>query len=141
MKFAASLTMPTHSQTKALCLCFSILSAAIVQDVAAVSMASHLRGSVNTQARGADMSFHMDISSTDDDKDPEGIDVDVLKKELPNVTEQADCLCPLGQFWHWRLASCIQQGPWGYECGFFPMEHHHRVCQDSMKCNGKALAL
>jgi len=66
---------------------------------------------------------------------PDGIDVDVLNKSLPTVKESPNCLCPLGQFWHWRLASCIEQGPWGYECGFFPVEHHHRVCQDTMKCD------
>jgi hypothetical protein len=65
---------------------------------------------------------------------PEGIEVDVLNKTLPEAKEKADCLCPLGNFWHWRLADCIHQGSWGYECGFFPMEHHHRVCQDYLKC-------
>merc|ERR1719253_1580849 len=58
----------------------------------------------------------------------------VLEETSPTKSEAAECLCPIGKFWHWRLKSCIAQGPWGYECGFFPEEHHHRVCQDGLKC-------
>lgn len=45
-----------------------------------------------------------------------------------------DCLCQLGQFWHWRIKECITQGSWGYECGFFPAEHHRFVCRDGLTC-------
>merc|ERR1719375_282834 len=59
---------------------------------------------------------------------------EILSETHIKFEEAAECLCPMGQFWHWRLRSCINQGPWGYECGFFPKEHHHRVCQDGLKC-------
>lgn len=63
-----------------------------------------------------------------------GVSFEILSETHINFEEASECLCPLGQFWHWRLRACIQQGPWGYECGFFPKEHHHRVCQDGLKC-------
>jgi len=59
--------------------------------------------------------------------------------EVTNKTEiqqktSSGCLCDMGYFWHWRIHQCIQQGAWGYECGFFPGEHHHRVCADGLVC-------
>jgi hypothetical protein len=69
---------------------------------------------------------------------PDGVDILVVDKNLPKIEEASDCLCEQGYFWHWRIAKCIKQGPWGYECGFFPMEHHHRVCQDGYKCERPA---
>jgi len=59
----------------------------------------------------------------------------LVNKTSIKQTETADCLCELGSFWHWRIHSCVKQGPWGYECGFFPGEHHHRVCLDGLKCS------
>lgn len=59
---------------------------------------------------------------------------EVLEETHFEKKKSADCLCPLGKFWHWRIKQCINQGPWGYECGFFPKEHHHRVCMDNLKC-------
>merc|ERR1719199_1712889 len=60
--------------------------------------------------------------------------LEVVDKSELTKSESANCLCPLGQFWHWRIHACVDQGGWGYECGFFPGEHHHRVCQDGLKC-------
>jgi len=64
---------------------------------------------------------------------------DEPKFEITDATsiqegETTECLCAAGQFWHWRIKQCIKQGPWGYECGFFPSEHHRFVCQTSLKC-------
>merc|ERR1719199_424168 len=81
------------------------------------------------------MVINVDAANAVSSRAPEGIDVEVVNKSLPKVKEQSKCLCKVGKFWHWRLASCIEQGPWGYECGFFPLEHHHRVCQDNLKCD------
>jgi hypothetical protein len=127
-KIAMQLSLPDHRQSKALVLCFSVLLGGVVQDVRAMSVALHLRGTQS--ARSQDFTLATDIEHLM----PEGIDVDVTNKSLPKVKESPKCLCPLTKFWHWRLASCIDQGPWGYECGFFPIEHHHRVCQDLLKC-------
>lgn len=55
------------------------------------------------------------------------------KTEIEQKTTSG-CLCDMGYFWHWRVHQCIQQGAWGYECGFFPGEHHHRVCADGLVC-------
>lgn len=65
------------------------------------------------------------------------------KMEVLNKTEiqketSSECLCELGAFWHWRIHRCVPQGAWGYECGFFPAEHHHRVCRDKLKCQKTA---
>jgi len=65
---------------------------------------------------------------------PEGAIFQVVSKTSPKQEESAECLCPVGQFWHGRLRECAEQGAWGYECGFFPQEHWHRVCQDQLKC-------
>merc|ERR1719420_2589999 len=62
------------------------------------------------------------------------VDFDVVEKTRINATDTAGCLCDMGFFWHWRIHQCIPQGGWGYECGFFPKEHHHRVCADHLKC-------
>jgi len=59
---------------------------------------------------------------------------EVLNKTEIKKTNTPNCLCKLGFFWHWRIHQCVQQGGWGYECGFFPAEHHHRVCQDHLSC-------
>lgn len=58
----------------------------------------------------------------------------IMKRTHIEHKASAKCICPLGEFWHWRIRQCIKQGPWGYECGFFPKEHWHRVCQDGLKC-------
>ena len=58
----------------------------------------------------------------------------VLETTSIQVGEPSGCLCKPGQFWHWRIKQCINQGPWGYECGFFPEEHHRFVCQTNLKC-------
>merc|ERR1719345_414217 len=61
--------------------------------------------------------------------------VKLVNKTSIKKTETSNCLCTLGSFWHWRIHSCVKQGAWGYECGFFPEEHHHRVCLDGLKCD------
>lgn len=58
----------------------------------------------------------------------------VTKKTSLESEDSSECLCKLGTFWHWRIHQCVKQGSWGYECGFFPAEHWHRVCQDNLKC-------
>lgn len=58
----------------------------------------------------------------------------LVNKTSIQQIETSACLCPIGSFWHWRIHSCVKQGSWGYECGFFPGEHHHRVCMDGLKC-------
>lgn len=68
------------------------------------------------------------------DKAPEVEDYEVIKKESIKRKGSADCLCKMGEFWHWRIKSCVKQGGWGYECGFFPAEHHDKVCRDGLKC-------
>jgi len=62
------------------------------------------------------------------------VNYEVVKKESISRNTTTDCLCKLGSFWHWRIKSCIKQGGWAYECGFFPAEHHDKVCQDGLKC-------
>jgi len=59
---------------------------------------------------------------------------EVLNKTEIEKTNTSNCLCKLGFFWHWRIHQCVEQGGWGYECGFFPAEHHHRVCRDLLTC-------
>mmetsp|Transcript_102414 Transcript_102414/g.161643 ORF Transcript_102414/g.161643 Transcript_102414/m.161643 type:complete len:493 (+) Transcript_102414:38-1516(+) len=66
--------------------------------------------------------FHDDIS------------YEVTKKTSISRDLSADCLCEMGTFWHWRIKQCVDQGAWGYECGFFPGEHHRMVCQDRLQC-------
>lgn len=58
----------------------------------------------------------------------------VVEKSSIGKEGTTDCLCKLGSFWHWRIKSCVEQGPWSYECGFFPAEHHDKVCQDKYQC-------
>lgn len=60
--------------------------------------------------------------------------LEVVSRTDITKANAAKCLCELGYFWHWRIHQCIEQGHWGYECGFFPEEHHHRVCHDGLKC-------
>jgi len=60
--------------------------------------------------------------------------VEIIEKSQIESKKATACMCPLGKFWHWRIRQCIDQGAWGYECGFFPKEHWHRVCQDGLKC-------
>jgi hypothetical protein len=119
-------------QRRAALLCLSLVFAHVVQDVNAINLArSNLRGVRDSTVLGnAEGSVYM----------PEGVDVEVMNKSLPKTKAGTECLCPVGQFWHWRLASCIEQGAWGYECGFFPLEHHHRVCIDNLKCEPLATA-
>lgn len=62
------------------------------------------------------------------------IDYEVIEKQSIKRDNSTDCLCEMGMFWHWRIKQCIKQGPWGYECGFFPEEHHRMVCQDGLHC-------
>lgn len=62
------------------------------------------------------------------------IKMEVINKTSFDNTGKKDCLCETGQFWHWRIHTCIDQGGWGYECGFFPEEHHRLVCKDDLKC-------
>jgi len=63
-----------------------------------------------------------------------GVNHEVVKKTSIEKKSSTDCLCKIGTFWHWRIKSCIKQGGWAYECGFFPEEHHDKVCQDGLKC-------
>jgi len=60
--------------------------------------------------------------------------LEVLENKSLTVREVKECLCHVGEFWHSRLNKCIKQGGWGYECGFFPREHHDRVCKDGLVC-------
>merc|ERR1719265_385682 len=81
----------------------------------------------------------LNTTSTPDDVYPgnrgkSGVYYKVLSETHITTEKSANCICPMGQFWHWRIRQCIPQGPWGYECGFFPKEHWHRVCQDNLKC-------
>jgi len=62
------------------------------------------------------------------------LNFEVLENSSLQAQEHDECLCEQGEFWHWRLKQCIKQGGWGYECGFFPAEHHHRVCKDGLTC-------
>jgi len=64
-----------------------------------------------------------------------GVYYQMLEETHIEAKASAECICPLGEFWHWRIRQCIKQAPWGYECGFFPKEHWHRVCQDGLKCS------
>lgn len=64
----------------------------------------------------------------------DGPTLEVVNRTDIQKANAAKCLCELGYFWHWRIHQCIEQGHWGYECGFFPHEHHHRVCHDGLKC-------
>lgn len=72
------------------------------------------------------------------DADPLQPHMEVVNKTEIQMGKNGTCLCDLGKFWHWRIHKCVEQGPWGYECGFFPAEHHHRVCVDNLKCQKTA---
>jgi len=65
---------------------------------------------------------------------PGDVTFEVTEEQLPVGTFSQKCLCKKDEFWHWRLKKCFPQGGWGYECGFFPAEHHHRVCLDGLVC-------
>jgi len=60
---------------------------------------------------------------------------EVVAKTSIVAKETSECLCEAGEFWHWRIKQCIKQGDWGYECGFFPAEHHRFVCKDNLQCD------
>jgi len=62
------------------------------------------------------------------------VSYDVVKKTSIDRKATLECLCKQGQFWHWRIKDCVDQGAWGYECGYFPEEHHKMVCMDNEKC-------
>lgn len=64
----------------------------------------------------------------------DALDYKVLEKKSIKREATVDCICPLKKFWHWRINECVDQGPWAYECGFFPAEHHDKVCADNLKC-------
>jgi len=69
----------------------------------------------------------------------------VLAKERIQRTEitseaELECVCPLGEFWHFRIKKCVKQGGWGYECGFFPKEHWKNVCEDGLTCRAAGAA-
>jgi len=63
-----------------------------------------------------------------------GASFEVVETTSIEAKKTEDCICEKGQFWHWRIKQCIGQGAWGYECGFFPEEHHQYVCRDALKC-------
>jgi len=65
---------------------------------------------------------------------PDNVYYNILEEKHIEFKKSAKCMCPKGKFWHWRIKQCIPQGQWGYECGFFPREHWHRVCQDGYVC-------
>jgi len=104
-------------------LVLALLSNAFVADAMSLRKRSEKQGPV---ALSAAMVL---VSKVHDD-----IDYEVLKKSSINKTSTSDCLCQLGSFWNWRIKACVKQGAWGYECGFFPAEHHKQVCQDGLKC-------
>eukprot|EP00927_Polykrikos_kofoidii_P029090 TRINITY_DN25206_c0_g1_i1.p1 TRINITY_DN25206_c0_g1~~TRINITY_DN25206_c0_g1_i1.p1 ORF type:complete len:359 (+),score=43.67 TRINITY_DN25206_c0_g1_i1:244-1320(+) len=64
----------------------------------------------------------------------EPVEFEVLSRKSFEQVETTSCSCKKGQFWHWQINSCIDQGGWGYECGFFPYEHQRLACQDGLKC-------
>lgn len=66
---------------------------------------------------------------------PGDVTFKVVEETLPTTADLSQCICQQGRFWHWRLKKCVPQGSWGYECGFFPHEHHHEVCKDGLKCS------
>lgn len=46
------------------------------------------------------------------------------------------CVCPLGQFFDLGEKACVEQKTWGKDCGSFPKNLQHRVCQDGLVCRG-----
>ena len=60
--------------------------------------------------------------------------LEVVNRTSLATIRSGECVCPLGKFWHWNAHRCVDQGGWGYECGFFPAEHHQMVCKDGFKC-------
>ena len=105
-------------------------AAPVRQDAAIVlSCLLILSGFTGTQA--VRFSLRRTQVTTPSDND---VSFKIVKETLPVKKQSSNCLCEMGSFWHWRIKKCIPQGPWGYECGFFPLEHHHRVCQDGLKC-------
>lgn len=44
------------------------------------------------------------------------------------------CVCPLGQFFDLQKKTCVEQKSWGKDCGSFPKNLQHRVCQDGLVC-------
>lgn len=105
----------------------AILSQAFICDCVvlrahAVVTAPSINGTLALHHQGTPVKIHDDIS------------YEVVKKTSISRDGSSSCLCKLGWFWHWRINSCVKQGPWGYECGFFPAEHHDKVCMDGLKC-------
>eukprot|EP00930_Biecheleria_cincta_P027944 TRINITY_DN19522_c0_g2_i1.p1 TRINITY_DN19522_c0_g2~~TRINITY_DN19522_c0_g2_i1.p1 ORF type:complete len:648 (-),score=206.22 TRINITY_DN19522_c0_g2_i1:58-1962(-) len=52
------------------------------------------------------------------------------------VKSTGKCICPLGQFWHWKEGGCKLQGANGSSCDGFPTAHLASVCQDGLTCKG-----
>jgi len=44
------------------------------------------------------------------------------------------CICPIGEFYHWRNKDCVEKGDANYECGYFPYEYQDQVCRNGLFC-------
>lgn len=90
-----------------------------------------------TFAAGAEAAVSMHfLGRLTRDAPESGVDVkvEVVKKEPFKSESKSSCICPEGTFWHSRINECIAKGGLGYECGFFPSEHHESVCKDGFTC-------
>jgi len=115
---------PTQQVTMQITGTLVVLS--LIGNGAIVNAISLRRAQQPPAATGA-VSFSAQVNSDD-------VDYKVIEKTSIESKSTVDCLCKIGSFWHWRIKSCVEQGDWGYECGFFPQEHHNKVCNDGLKC-------
>eukprot|EP00427_Karlodinium_veneficum_P024678 CAMPEP_0169109262 /NCGR_PEP_ID=MMETSP1015-20121227/25872_1 /TAXON_ID=342587 /ORGANISM="Karlodinium micrum, Strain CCMP2283" /LENGTH=430 /DNA_ID=CAMNT_0009170949 /DNA_START=52 /DNA_END=1344 /DNA_ORIENTATION=+ len=108
-----------------------LLSQAFLCDGASFRAPRNTAETVKSVAMNSTIALH---HHGDPVKIHDDISYEVVKKTSISRDGSSSCLCKLGWFWHWRINSCVKQGPWGYECGFFPAEHHDKVCMDGLKC-------
>lgn len=104
---------------------FMLVGNCILTDALSLRQRSAMQSTASTGL----MSGRVEMNTDEDVK------YKVLEKKSIKRDGTLDCLCEMGHFWHWRIKACIEQGSWGYECGFFPGEHHDKVCNDGLKCN------
>jgi hypothetical protein len=121
----------TMQRTQCLLVLVVVFEALLCDGVSLRSRKNTTEADVRPHSINGTLAFHHQGNPV---KIHDDISYEVVKKTSISRDGSSSCLCERGFFWHWRIHSCVKQGPWGYECGFFPGEHHHMVCMDGLKC-------